>query len=296
MSTPQPGVFAQGTRAHRHLEYDVRPGVDADAVLDALRGLRQPSVTAGGVNIVVGFAPDRWRAIAGPEAPEHPATFPDLAGVAATPHDVWVWLHGTGDDALFDVARSVHALLAPVAEPVAEISGFVYHDSRDLTGFVDGTENPSIEEAYAVAALPAGARGAGGCFAMTQRWIHDLAAFRALSDREQELVIGRTKLDSIELDDEAKPPTAHIARVVMEDAAGEEIEIYRRSVPYGTASEHGLYFVAFSADPDRFSAMLTRMFGAAPDGLRDRLTEFTRPVTGAFYFVPSLEQLGEALG
>lgn len=296
MSTPQPGVFAQGTRAHRHLEFDVRPGIDADAVLDALRGLRQPSVTAGGVNIVVGFAPDRWRAIAGVGAPEHPATFPELAGVPATPHDVWVWLHGTGDDALFDVALAVRALLAPVAEPVVEVSGFVYHDSRDLTGFVDGTENPSVEEAYAVATLPADAPGAGGCFAITQRWIHDLAAFRALSDREQEQVIGRTKPDSVELDDDVKPPTAHIARVVMEDPDGEEIEIYRRSVPYGTATEHGLYFVAFSADPDRFSAMLARMFGAAGDGLHDRLTDYTRPVSGAYYFVPSLQQLGEALG
>ena len=161
MSTPQPGIFAQGTRSHRHLEFDVRPGVAADAVLDALRGLRQPSVTAGGVNIVVGFAPDRWRAIAGSDAPDQPGTFPDLAGVPATPHDVWVWLHGTGDDALFDVA-AVHALLAPVADPVAEVAGFVYHDSRDLTGFVDGTENPSVEEAFAVATLPGGARARAG--------------------------------------------------------------------------------------------------------------------------------------
>ena len=110
------------------------------------------------------------------------------------------------------------------------------------------------------------------------------------------MVIGRTKPDSVELDDLVKPPTAHITRVVMEDADGEEIEIYRRSVPYGTGREHGLYFVAFSADPDRFTAMLTRMFGGAGDGLHDRLTDFTRPVSGAYYFVPSLEQLGEALG
>ena len=183
-----------------------------------------------------------------------------------------------------------------MADPVAEIVGFVYHDSRDLTGFVDGTENPSVEEAFAVATLPAGASGAGGSFAITQRWIHDLASFHVLSDREQELVIGRTKPDSVELDDDVKPPTADIARVVMEDADGEEIEIYRRSVPYGTGREHGLYFVAFSADPDRFTAMLTRMFGGAGDGLHDRLTEFTRPVSGVYYFVPSLEQLGEALG
>ena len=82
-----------------------------------------------------------------------------------------------------------------------------------------------------------------------QRWVHDLAAFHALPVAEQEGVIGRTKPESVELDDDVKPPTAHIARVVIEED-GEELEIYRRSVPYGTVDEHGLMFFAFSADPD----------------------------------------------
>ena len=73
-------------------------------------------------------------------------------------------------------------------------------------------------------------------------------------------VIGRTKADSVELTDEEKPPTAHIARVEIEPT-GEELEIFRRSVPYGTVQEHGLYFVAFSADRTRFDRMLARMFG-----------------------------------
>ena len=92
-------------------------------------------------------------------------------------------------------------------------------------------------------------------------------------------MIGRTKADSIELSDAAKPPTAHIARVEVE-ANGEELQIFRRSVPYGTVQEHGLYFVAFSADPSRFDRMLARMFGTSSDGVHDRLTDFSRPVSG----------------
>jgi porphyrinogen peroxidase len=114
--------------------------------------------------------------------------------------------------------------------------------------------------------------------------------------QEQESVIGRTKLDSVELDDDVRPTTAHISRVVIEDAAGDELEIYRRSVPYGTASEHGLQFVSFAADPRRVVQMLERMFGASSDGLTDRLIEFSTPVTGATYFVPSLEDLAAAFG
>ena len=294
MVTPQPGVFAQGTRSHRHLEFDLVARADPSAVLAALAALRQPSVTAGGANIVVGFGPELWRRISANEAPDALADY-DVPGLPTTQHDVWVWIHGTGDDVLLDVARGVSALLSPVASLAVETDGFVYRDSRDLTGFVDGTENPSLEDAHQVATIPRDQRGAGGSFAITQRWVHDLEAFNALSVAAQEQVIGRTKPDSIELDDARKPPTAHIARVVIEQD-GEELEIYRRSIPYGTVAEHGLYFLAFSADPSRFTKMLHRMFGLEDDGLTDALTRYTRPVSGSFYFVPSLEALGRALG
>jgi putative iron-dependent peroxidase len=295
MATPQPGIFAQGTRVHRVYEFDLRDGVDAAAVRDALAGLRQPSVTAGGANIVVGFGPDLWRRQSSGLVPDALTDFPVIDGVPVTQHDLWIWVHGTGDDVIFDVGRAVAALVEPVADLVHEVGGWVYRDSRDLTGFIDGTENPAVEEAFAVATVPGDGAGAGGSFAIVQRWVHDLAAFHELPEPEQEGVIGRTKRDSIELDDDVKPPTAHIARVVIEED-GEELEIFRRSVPYGTVAEHGLVFFAFSAEPSRFEKMLRRMFGAADDGLRDRLTDFTRPVTGAYYFVPSLEALGDALG
>jgi putative iron-dependent peroxidase len=105
-------------------------------------------------------------------------------------------------------------------------------------------------------------------------------------------VIGRTKPDSIELSDAGKPPDAHIARVELGD--GDDLEIFRRSVPYGTVGEHGLYFVGFSADPSRFERMLSRMFGI--DGPRDRLTDFSTPVSGGYYFAPSNAALRELAG
>jgi len=296
MATPQTGIFAQGTRSHRHLEFDLDPATGHEQVLEALTPLRQPSVSAGGANIVVGFAPQLWRRLAPDATPAKLSDFPVIPGVPVAQHDVWVWIHGTGDDVLFDSAREVSRLLAGTATLAAEITGFVYRDSRDLTGFVDGTENPALEEAHQVATIADGRPGAGGSFAITQRWVHDLASFEALTVAEQEGVIGRTKPDSIELDDDVKPPTAHIARVVVEDDDGEELEIWRRSVPYGTVDEHGLHFVAFSADPSRFERMLRRMFGQDDDGLHDRLTDFSRPVASAAWFVPALDALGDVLG
>jgi porphyrinogen peroxidase len=294
-ATAQPGIFAQGTRSHRHLEFDARAGVEPGAVLDALHGLRQPSVTAGGANIVVGFRPALWERLDPSASGIGGAELPELDGLARTQHDVWIWTHGTGEDVMLDVARAVAAVLAPVATLATDLPGYVYHDGRDVTGFIDGTENPPVEEANAVAVVPAGRPGAGGSFAIAQRWVHDLEAFHALPVAEQEKVFGRTKLDSVELLGDAKPPTAHIARVVIQED-GEELEIYRRSVPYGHVREHGLYFVAFSADPTRFDKMLRRMFGASDDGLHDRLTDFSKPVSGSLYFVPSVEALGDVLG
>ena len=292
MPRPQPGIFAQGTRSHYHLEFDLLDGSTDDAIVAALHGLREPAVTAGGSNIVVGFGPALWRRLAPTDAPESLAPFAPITGAThdapGTQHDIWVWSHGTGEDIELDVARGVVTALAPVAALKAEQACFVYRDSRDLTGFIDGTENPPVEAAYDVALVPDGEAGAGGAFVLAQRWVHDLGEFHAQTLEAQQDTIGRTKPDSVELDD--KPSTAHIARVVIEED-GEELELYRRSTPYGRVGELGLYFLAFSADPSRFTKMLSRMFGTSGDGLHDRLTDFTRPVSGAFYFAPSLDAL-----
>lgn len=290
MPTPQPGVFAQGTRDHYHLEFDLRPGAEEAAVADAVARLRATGFASREANLVIGFGSELWRRLAPDGCPGDAAPFPEIPGVPGTQHDLWVWAHGTGVDSLFEGARLVNACLADVAHLAQDVRGFVYRGGRDLTGFEDGTENPAVNDALDVALIPAGHVGAGGTFAITQRWVHDLEGFEALGVPEQEGVIGRTKLDSVELADAVKPPTAHIARVVIAED-GTELEIYRRSAPYGNLGELGLYFVAFSCDPTRFEKMLRRMFDPSIDGLTDRLTDFTAPVTGSYYFVPSQDSL-----
>jgi putative iron-dependent peroxidase len=295
MIAGQPGIFAQGTRAHYHLEFDLRPGLTREQIVSHIHRLREPAVTSGGANIVLGFGVDLWRRLAPAEVPQDLKRFEPIDGpgghAPATPHDLWVWIHGTGHDVELDVARAIALCLEPVAVLAAEQPCFVYRDGRDLTGFVDGTENPAVEIAPEVALLPDGVAGAGGSFVLAQKWLHDLRAFHAQPVAAQEQVIGRTKPASVELADEVKPPTAHIARVVVEDEAGEELEIYRRSVPWGTVEANGLFFLAFSADLTRFERMLARMYGLSGDGVTDHLLRFTRPITGAYYFAPSLQAL-----
>jgi putative iron-dependent peroxidase len=132
--------------------------------------------------------------------------------------------------------------------------------------------------------VPEGRPGAGGTVLLLQKWVHDAALWEALSVAEQEQVIGRTKPDSVELDD--KPNTSHVASTDQERFG----DIFRRNMPYGTVTEHGTMFVGFASERRPLEAMLESMAGLS-SGERDALTRYTRPLTGAYYFVPSIESL-----
>lgn len=295
MITPQNGIFAQGTHAHYFLELDLKPDVTPKQALASLAALREPEVSAGGVNFVIAFGPEFWKKIAPTQVPADLQPLPEIHHVKAPQgapspvkhHDVWLWFSGSTPDVVFDHARNAWLAVEDVCTLESEQPAFVYKDSRDLTGFIDGTQNPPPLAAPEVALIPTGQPGGGGSHVLVMRFIHNLQAFHALPVEEQERIIGRKKSDSTALSKEARHPTGHLARVQIDDETGKEIEIYRRSVPYGTVKEHGLYFIAFSAEQSRVLKMIRNMTGMA-DGEYDRLTDFSRPVSAAFYFAPSL--------
>ena len=297
---PQFGIFAQGTHAHRFLEFDLESGATPAEAVAAFRELRTPDVSAGGVNLVLAFGSDLWRSVAPAMAPADLAPFQPIVGrdghhAPASQHDAWLWISGAEPDVTWQSARAAALAVNGAARLVVEQEGFTYKGGRDVTGFIDGTANRQVRRAAEVALVPPGRPGEGGSHVVTMRWVHDLTAFNRLSVEDQQRVFGRTKSDSVELPADQKPPNAHIARVET-SVEGREVEIYRRSVPYGTSAQEGLYFVAFSAEPSRYDLLLARMFGNAPDGVRDRLTDFSHPVSGAYYFAPSLNALNELAG
>jgi putative iron-dependent peroxidase len=202
----------------------------------------------------------------------------------ATQHDALVLLSGSAYDVLFDMARTVIRDLAGLASLGKETSSWSYRHDRDLTGFIDGSENPTLLDAPSAALLPEGVPGAAGSVLLLQKWKHKTAEWEALSDDRQEQIMGRTKADSIEL--ENKPEDSHVARTDQDEFGN----IFRRNMPYGDVQAHGTMFVGFSADQQRLSKMLESMAGLVT-GKRDALTRFTEPLTGAYYFVPSVEGL-----
>ncbi len=295
MSLPQAGIFALGTASHAYLELDVSAGRKGEDLVATVSSFREPRTTMGGINLVAGFRPELWRQAAPDDAPGEVEGFnEDLVGVdgfvmPATQHDAVLWLSGSAYDVIFDVAREAIAELQGLATVVDETSSWPYQHDRDLTGFIDGTENPTLIDAPELVLIPDGNPGAGGTILLLQKWVHDAALWESLPVERQEGVIGRAKLDSVELED--KPDDSHVAST-DQDRFG---KIFRRNMPYGTVTDHGTMFVGFSSEQRPLSAMLESMAGLT-SGVRDSLTRYTRPLTGAYYFVPSTEALRRAAG
>jgi putative iron-dependent peroxidase len=290
MYTPQAGIFALGTSSHAYLEFDLIDPAQFQAFASAISSIREPRTTTGGVNFVIAFRPELWRKLLPHDTPTDISGFNQpISGIEdftmpATQHDALIWLSGSAFDVLFDMARTVVRDLAPLATLVEETSSWPYHHDRDLTGFIDGSENPTLLEAPAYALIPEATPGAAGSVLLLQKWKHAVNAWEALSVPQQEQIMGRTKRDSIELED--KPATSHVART-DQDVYG---NIFRRNMPYGTIENHGTVFVGFSATQKPLARMLDSMAGLV-DGNRDALTRFTQPLTGSYYFVPSVESL-----
>ena len=290
MAAPQAGIFALGTGSHAYLELDLSAGAEPAAAVARVASLREPRTTIGGVNLVTGFRPELWATVAPDAAPAGVSGFNEqMTGptgyvLPATQHDVVMWLTGSGYDTVFDLTRAIVADLEGIATLANEIVGWPYHHDRDLTGFIDGTENPTLVEAIDVALIPAGQPGEGGSVLLLQQWAHNAVDWERLPVPTQEAIIGRRKGDGVELD--PKPPASHVART-DQDRLG---RIFRRNIAYGTLTEHGTIFVGFSADQRILRAMLESMIGAG-DGPLDKLITVTRPLTGAYYVIPSADRL-----
>jgi putative iron-dependent peroxidase len=290
MASPQTGIFALGTAAHAYLEFDLLASANGPAAVASVARLREPRTTIGGVNLVAGFRPELWATVAPDAAPVGVSGFDaPIAGAAAhelpaTQHDLVVWLAGASYDVVFDTSRSIVAELMGRARLAHEMVGWQYHHDLDLTGFEDGSENPSIVEATSIAVVPPGRPGEGASILLLQQWEHDAISWEALPVAAQEAIIGRRKSDSEELD--PKPPTSHVART-DQDRFG---KIFRRNVAYGTVSDHGTIFVGFCGSQDPLRQMLESMVGRGSEPA-DQLTSVARAVTGAYYVIPSADRL-----
>ncbi|SDY76519.1 Dyp-type peroxidase [Acinetobacter kyonggiensis] len=252
------------------------------------------------IKTAIAFGPELWAQI----YQQVPEGFKPLAPIHGSfempvnPADVLIHIAAQRTDICFALSQAFFEGITDKVDVLDERVCFRNFDGRDLTGFIDGTENPQFPDDRAEVALLGEDHGvfSDGSFVFAQRYAHNLEKWKQLKVDTQEQVIGRTKLESIELDDEVKPENSHVARTVVEDAEGEEMEILRHSLPYGDGKgDQGLFFIAYTQDLSIIDAMLFRMFGTSGDGIHDRLLHFVTPMDGAYYFAPSEELLEEVL-
>ena len=297
MTTPQKAIFQENSTKFYSLEYSL----DLTLPLTTLKAAINTSLSdTADVSIVIAFGKEAWNKLQPDWQPEKLVDFEALEGVngysiPSTQRDLFFWIHSENHDDNLDCVLKIQQALVDVAKLQLELPGFTYHDSRDLTGFVDGSANPKGEAQQLAALIPSGQPGEGGSYMLTQKWLHDLAAFNNLSQDQQEKIIGRTKPDSIELEGDAMPADSHVSRTDVK-VDGTAMKIYRRSAPYGSATEQGLYFLSFASEIKRFSIQLERMFGITNDGFHDRLIEYSTPLTSSYWFAPSQQDLDALLG
>lgn len=199
-------------------------------------------------------------------------------------------------DVCFELATKFADALAGAVTIVDEVHGFKFFDNRDLMGFVDGTENPNGPVAvHASQIADEDPDFAGGCYVHVQKYVHDMSSWNSLSTEEQERVIGRTKLDDIELDDAVKPPNSHVALNVIEDDEGNELKIIRHNMPFGEIGkgEFGTYYIGYSRTPSVTERMLNNMFIGDPPGNTDRILDFSTALTGGLFFTPTIDFLDD---
>lgn len=279
MSTSQPGILPPCPSHSRYLEFSTVNDLDP---ADGLRNLAARTVDE---EIVVGIGPGLIARLK--QSVDGLRPFPALSGpgcdVPSTQADIWCWLRGTDRGDITHTGRAISQALGDSYRCDRLVDGFFYGDGRDLSGYVDGTENPEGDDAVEAALVDgAGAGLDGSSFVAAQQWQHDLSHLKAMPQTEQDDIIGR-RLSNNEEFDEA-PPSAHVKRTAQESFDPEAF-IVRRSMPWADASGEGLMFVAFGKTLDSYEVQMRRMVGEE-DGITDGLFRFSRPISGSYFWCP----------
>lgn len=271
----QPGILAPCSASAHYLTLKFTSVHARSALMDLLADQEIDN------RIVVGLGPRLATKVPGlrpfPVLPEPHAT-------GESQGDAWLYLRGADPGETLLAAQAWLSRLPPNVVILENIAAFKYGSGRDLSGYEDGTENPKGAEASAAAFVKGGA-WAGSSFVATQRWIHDIPLFQHIDEAGRDAIIGRRHRDNEEIAD--APRSAHVKRAAQESFSPSAFML-RRSMPYGTTTENGLYFVAFGADLDRYERVLFRMLGR-DDGIEDGLFRFSRPVSGGYYWCPPVQ-------
>lgn len=242
----------------------------------------------------VGIGAEFWTRLTDVRPPRELHPFREVRGqrhtAVSTPGDVLFHIRAERGDFCFEFERLLLDALGDSVRVADEVSGFRYFDSRDLLGFVDGTANPvGVDMGTTALVGQEDTVHAGGSYIVVQKYLHDLVRWNGMSTQAQEAVMGRTKLDNVELDDVESGQKAHKTLATITDDSGVEHDILRDNMPFGRPGqgEFGTYFIGYARELWVIERMLQRMFVGDPEGSYDRLLDVSTAVTGTAFFAPT---------
>ncbi|MFD1432630.1 Dyp-type peroxidase [Lacticaseibacillus yichunensis] len=201
-----------------------------------------------------------------------------------TPADLFFHIRARNSAVPFEIMSEVMDRIRANVTTIDETHGFRNFEGRAIIGFVDGTENPSALDTPEYAVIgDEDPDYINGSYAFAQKYLHNMEAWNKLKIEQQERAIGRKKYSDVELEDEEKAPNAH--NVASQDnEGGVEHKIVRMNVPFADPAKNvnGTYFIGYARHWTVTKRMLNNMFSKS-----DRLLDFSTPITGEVFFIPS---------
>ncbi len=283
MKTVQPGILADLPPFSRYLTFFLD---SKDEIRNCLIDLAS---IVDGKNLLIGLGQSTILALNKEinDLKQFPVMTAKGIDIPSTPRALWCWIRGADKGEIFHQSRLIKSLLSPAFILDDCIDSFTYDKNRDLSGYEDGTENPQGEEAIQAAIIQNKGEGLdGSSFVAVQKWLHDFNAFDDMSTETQDDTIGRHVSNNEEFDE--APESAHVKRTAQESYTPEAF-ILRRSMPWAKDMDGGLNFVAFGQTFDAFEAILNKMSGNE-DGIPDALFNFTRPLSGSYFWCPPMKK------
>lgn len=243
----------------------------------------------GNLKVALGFSNNAWDYLF-PDAPKPKEleTYQTLTGpkyqMPASKGDLFLHIRANDEAAVYEFMSQAMLFLRDITTVVDETKGFRYFEGRAIIGFIDGTENPQVEDAAGYAIIgDEDPYFENGSYAFAQKWRHQMDIWNKLTTETQEKAVGRKKFSDLELDDGEKFSNAHNV-ASQAKINGVEQKIVRMNVPYSdpASGNTGTYFIGYSRYWKVTKTMLQNMLDK-----NDYLLSFSDILSGQLFFIPS---------
>ncbi len=242
---------------------------------------------------IVAIGAQYWPHIYPGNTPKGLTGFPHIDNsdhaIQSQPYDLFIQIRSDRADVIHLFGINVINLLSSDVELVEQVKCFRFLDGRDFNGFIYGSDTPHGRSKKHIALVgDSDPEFTQGSFIHVQRFRHNLAQWQSLPAEEQELIMGRSRLDNQLL--EPLSSNSHANRVELKDENGLPL-LLNQGMPYGDMNEQGMFQVTCSGDSNAFETILKSRFG--DENNYDNWLDYTQADMGASFFAPSVNFIVE---